>query len=369
MLPSGGVPRRTRTAVAPALLSSRAPRSAYAEKISTDEVALRLGLDLRAPTRTAGSLAQEVREFARGVDSALAPAPTNSAFWTPASGLRILREGLTTGAQTRELVSGRGGGGRTVRGAVSRGRSGPSYLVRSAEGDRSTTAPTRHARRRSVAGSPAGSVMSANVYSGTPTPAPGRRGTMRDAHGANEQCGAARRGAVYTKTRVPTRTPPIARRYPPRVGGRARALEWWTLASPWTRSCCPREVCSRACGSRRRSRSAICTPLPARVTIRTRMTRHEVANPHHAHSQRKLHFGPSTASTTRMAIWQPRTHPQGGTAGRDMRRSSACDTSCESPGRTPGRVPWRARVVPTASARHALVRRRARRQRGHEARQ
>jgi hypothetical protein len=108
MLPSGGVPRRTRTAVAPALLSSRAPSSAYAEEISTNELALRLGLDLRALTPAAGSLAKKEREFSRGVGSVLAPAPTDSTFWTPASGLRILREGLTTGAQPRELASGRG---------------------------------------------------------------------------------------------------------------------------------------------------------------------------------------------------------------------------------------------------------------------
>jgi hypothetical protein len=49
--------------------------------------------------------------------------------------------------------------------------------------------------------------MSASVYSTTPTPVPGRRGTMCDAHGANEY-GPARPSAVYTKTRVPTRTPP-----------------------------------------------------------------------------------------------------------------------------------------------------------------
>jgi hypothetical protein len=121
MLPSGGLPRRARTAGAPALLSSRAPSSAYAEEISTDELALRLGLDVRAPTRAAGSLAQEERELARGVDSALAPARMDSAFWTPASGLRILRGGLTMGALRR--ASGAGGDGRAVRGALARGRS------------------------------------------------------------------------------------------------------------------------------------------------------------------------------------------------------------------------------------------------------
>jgi hypothetical protein len=217
MLPSGGVPRRARTAVAPTLLSSRAPSSAYAKETSNDELALRLGLDLRAPTRAAGSLAKKERIFARGVDSTLAPAPTECAFWTLASGLRILREGPTTGVLSRACSrSGAGGDGRRVCGALVRGRSGPSLcLARGAEGDRFTTTPTRHARGRSVAGSPAGSLMCASVYSATPTPVPGRRGTMHDAYGANEY-GAARRG-IHQNTRSHAHTADCATSYPASV--------------------------------------------------------------------------------------------------------------------------------------------------------
>jgi hypothetical protein len=58
--------------------------------------------------------------------------------------------------------------------------------------------------------------MSASVYSGTPTPVPGRRGTMRDAHGADEY-GAARRG-IHQNTRSNAHTADCATLSPARRG-------------------------------------------------------------------------------------------------------------------------------------------------------